>query len=515
MLVQSVADCVRAICDLGLLEPRQQDELRKILSIRYSEARDLLAELGKRGWLTPFQSRQLSQGSLDDLVVGPYILLEKLGQGATGEVFRARHRQMQRQVALKVIRRDRLDIPELLQRFQRESEAAAKLNHPNVVMVHDAATVRVGEGANATDVNYIAMEFCEGLTLGQLMERSDSLLPINQACDYIRQTALGLQHAHERGLVHRDIKPENLFLTQQGTHVKILDFGLVRGMDFVPLTQTGSYLGTPDYLAPEQWRSAKDVDIRADIYSLGCTLYQLLTGTPPHPARSMPQKMMAHLQHEPTPLEERRKEIPTALGDVVRKMMAKRPEDRYQTPAAVAVALEPYAGGKRPATLPTLDEVLRQKAESSVGLADPPPSYRGPSRQPTAQAGRQETSGWKDEVPTSRGIPVWIWALALGIILIPLGMWGAAVYGVRNRLQTQIAESRYADAAEKLTSWQHFLPGASEFRQRILDGWRSQAEKELAKGEKAEALQTCQELLAAFPGDTATRDLAARIQKSP
>jgi serine/threonine protein kinase len=257
--------------------------------------------------------------------------------------------RLDRIVALKVIRQDRQDT-EAVRRFQREARAAAKLSHPNIVIVHDFDQV----GDNC----FIAMEYVEGVDLYHLVKEQGPLAP-PLACDYIRQVALGLQHAHERGLVHRDIKPANLLVAgiQVGSSkeepsdspsgvVKILDMGmaLLHGVDkdSVHGAADGGLMGTPDYMAPEQALDFRQVDIRADLYSLGCTFYYLLTGRPPFDEYPLMRKMMMHQQGKVRPVWELRSSVPPEIDAVVQRLLAKKPEERYQTPAALVDALSAF-----------------------------------------------------------------------------------------------------------------------------------------------------------------------------
>jgi tRNA A-37 threonylcarbamoyl transferase component Bud32 len=288
-----------------------------------------------------------------------YRILELLGAGGMGAVYKAEHQLMQRTVALKVINPSLVDRPIMVERFRREVRAAARLAHPNIVTAYDAE--------QAGGFHFLVMEFVEGTSLARLVAAKGPL-PVAQACDYARQAALGLQHAHEKGMVHRDIKPQNLMLTPHG-QVKVLDFGLARfalesapaGAPLAPaaapgespdtpsastahdcLTQTGAVVGTPDYLAPEQARDAHQADIRADIYSLGCTLYHLLTGRTPFPGGAAQDKLIAHCERAPAPLTDLRGDVPPALARAVERMMAKEAARRPQTPADVAEALAPF-----------------------------------------------------------------------------------------------------------------------------------------------------------------------------
>jgi serine/threonine protein kinase len=301
-----------------------------------------------------------------------YRLLQLLGAGGMGTVYKAEHQLMERPVALKVIRRSLTDDPAAVERFRREVKAAAKLAHPNIVAAYDAE--------QAGDVHFLVMEFVEGKSLEKLVAERGPL-PAALACEYARQAALGLQHASERGMVHRDIKPQNLMLTPAG-QVKVLDFGLARfaresvppltpgaaaGLASPALTQTGSVMGTPDYIAPEQAADCHAADVRADLYSLGCTLYYLLTGRVPFPEGGVLDKLLAHAERPPQPLTVLRPDLPPEVVRVVERLMAKDPARRYQTPAEAA-------------------EALRRAAEAPAEPAPAPPSRPPRRRWPTAVA---------------------------------------------------------------------------------------------------------------------------------
>jgi serine/threonine protein kinase len=275
-----------------------------------------------------------------ELVEHPdYELIRELGRGAMGVVYLVQNRLMGRQEAVKVMSRHLMERPSVLERFLREIRSVGKLRHPNVVTAY--AATRVGQSI------VYAMEYVEGIDLARLVKTKGPLPPAN-ACYYVYQAALGLQHAHEQGIVHRDIKPGNLILSRSGDRsvVKILDFGLNKvtsddGPDF-SLTHQGQMLGTPDYIAPEQTLNAQSVDIRADIYSLGCTLYYLLSGGPPFRGNSLYEVLRAHHSIVAKPLDQLRAEVPAELARVVATMMAKDPQERFQTPAAAAQALAPF-----------------------------------------------------------------------------------------------------------------------------------------------------------------------------
>ena len=346
--VTSTAGLVHAIRSMRLLRGNQHEEL-DTLQQSFAEPRSLARELLQRNWLSPYQVNQVFQGRAGSLILGPYLLVERVGEGGMGTVYKARHQLMDRVVALKVIRKTQLANDDAVRRFHREIRAAAQLHHPNIVMAYDADHVG--------DVHFLVMEFVDGTDLSKIL-RKQGPLPIERACEYIHQALLGLEHAHEKGMVHRDLKPGNLLLSGGGV-VKILDMGLARISQGVgdqslsgELTQEGSVMGTPDYIAPEQAEESHTVDIRADIYSLGCSLYHLLTGQVPFPSGTLAQKLIKHMHHQPQLVESLRPGLPTGLGQVIRRMMAKNPAERYQTPAEAAAALEPFCRELPPGAVP-------------------------------------------------------------------------------------------------------------------------------------------------------------------
>ncbi len=361
MPIASSGALIEALRQYGLLTKDQLEQLPELACGRGDDARALAKTLGQRGWLTIYQINQLLAGRADKLVYGPYHVLDFLGQGGLSQVFKARHSQHHWLAALKVLRAEALASNEGKQRFLQEMEAMARLDHPNIVQFCDVD--------QAGDTFYFAMEYVEGTDLGKYVRLSGPL-PVHEACEYLYQTALGLQHAHERNLVHRDIKPVNLFLTHvllptkdvEGEKearryakrkplplIKILDWGLAslrtpRGQTQAQMMENiaKGIIGTADYLSPEQAGSAHTVDTRGDIYSLGCTFYYLLTRQPPFPGGSLMQKLMQHQQAEPEPIEHMRPDAPPGVRTILGRMLAKKPEKRFQTPAAVALALLPF-----------------------------------------------------------------------------------------------------------------------------------------------------------------------------
>jgi serine/threonine protein kinase/TolB-like protein len=294
--------------------------------------------------LSPGQERPAQGG--DDRAfperVGPYRLVRKLGQGAMGSVHEAVHTRLKRTVALKILAPRWVGVPVALARFHREMEAVGRLDHPHIVRAIDA-----GE---ADGIVYLAMELVEGMDLSRLVAALGPL-PVADACALVCQAARGLQHAADRGIIHRDVKPSNLILGTSG-QLKILDLGLVHFHDECPeepdLTASGQVVGTCDYMAPEQGDPALSVDVRADVYSLGCTLYFLLSGRPPFSGpqhRTFWSKLHAHAREVVPPLRDARPDVSPELGAIVESLMAKDPGARPGSAAATEAALAPFAVG--------------------------------------------------------------------------------------------------------------------------------------------------------------------------
>lgn len=366
-MVSSLVEFVEAIRQHRLLEPEQLDELTKNLQPRFPDPRALARQLIQLNWLTPFQVNQLLTGKGSTLVMGSYIIMERLGEGGMGIVFKARNWKLGRVVALKIIRREHVANTDAIRRFRREIEVVGKLSHPNIVVAIDADEIG--------GTHFFVMEYVEGVNLSVLLKEKGAP-PVPLACEYMRQVASGLQQAYERGMVHRDIKPANLLVQRAtdnsspgkpvspwGPTIKILDMGVARLMQgpddhdsISALTKEGRVVGTPDYMAPEQAVNSAKADIRADLYSLGCTFYHLLTGHPPYPGGTPMEKLLKHRMDQPRPIEQERAEVPPAIAGIVRKLMAKKPEDRFQTPADVVHALEALlpkpTTGRMPAVKP-------------------------------------------------------------------------------------------------------------------------------------------------------------------
>ncbi len=350
----------------------QSDTFVELVRSSNTEKRQLDEEGARLGDTSSQEhsSSQKQSGSADlseiptELVNHPrYRTGELIGQGGMGAVYKAEHLLMNRTVALKVINKELLTKPTVIERFRREAQAAAQLSHPNIVTAYDAE--------QAGDAHFLVLEYVDGTDLAAFVKQRGPL-SVEVACEFIHQAAAGLQHAHECGMVHRDIKPHNLMVTTDH-QVKILDFGLTtlsvdasresrkkfiaeaNQADDLPsadpeltplenrLTNIGCTMGTPDFISPEQANNAHSADTRSDIYSLGCTLYFLLTGTPPFPGGSAAEKLDAHSRQEPQPIDLVRNDVPEQLSIIVNRMMAKNPAVRFQTSAEVATAVEPFA----------------------------------------------------------------------------------------------------------------------------------------------------------------------------
>jgi serine/threonine protein kinase len=306
----------------------------------FGDAERLATKLIDAKLLTRWQCDNLLQGKSSGFLLGPYKLLGVLGTGGMSSVYLAEHQLMRCLRAIKVLPVSRVNDSSYLERFRQEAMAAARLNHPNIVQAYDISQHKKH--------HYIVMEYVEGRDLQNLVKEQGPL-DYDQAANYIRQAAEALACAHESGLIHRDIKPANLLVDGRGT-VKLLDLGLARFVDektpSLTIAHDENVLGTADYLPPEQAVDSHGVDSRADIYSLGCTLYYLLTGHPPFPTGTLPQRIHAHQTKSPVSVYEDRQDAPQALVDVCNRMMSKSPAARYQTAKEVADVLATWLAGR-------------------------------------------------------------------------------------------------------------------------------------------------------------------------
>jgi len=342
----SIVEFVDLVTRSNVLEKRSLDDyLSKLTSTndQPGSPKQLAQAMVRDGVLTNLQAGLILKGKWRNFVISnKYKLLEHLGTGGMGSVYLCEHVLMRRRVAVKVLPSDKITDPVVLERFYREARAVAALDHRNIVRAHDID--RDG------DLHFLVLEYVDGSSLQWIVEKHGPL-SLQRAVNYIRQAADGLQHAHEAGLVHRDIKPGNLLLDRSGL-IKILDLGLARFFgDEGNITRKhdmNAVLGTADYLAPEQALDSGTVDIRGDIYSLGVTFYFLLAGRGPYQDGSLSQKLMWHQISQPKSIFEHRQDVPKKLWAVLEKMLAKDPAQRYQTPAEVVTALEPWDQGCPP-----------------------------------------------------------------------------------------------------------------------------------------------------------------------
>jgi eukaryotic-like serine/threonine-protein kinase len=334
----------------GLLTAEETANVEKDLPAS-NRGRSIARVFVEKGLLTRFQAERLLVNRTAGFLLGQYRILDQIGRGGMGRVFKAEHRTMGRIVALKVLAPDLLRTGRAQEMFLREVRAAAQLVHPNIVTAYDA---------NEIDGRYyLVLEYVDGPNLEQLVRRQGPL-PVGQACDYVRQIAHGLQCAHQLGMVHRDVKPANILVQRRGLNgddvglVKISDFGLARlhnpnvadefsGHPGTIMTKANTVMGTPDYLSPEQARSLHKTDIRSDLYSVGCTFYFLLTGQVVFPGGGTLDKLIRHGAEKAADARDLRPETPAEVAAIVEKLLAKHPPDRYQTPAELAAALEPFA----------------------------------------------------------------------------------------------------------------------------------------------------------------------------
>ena len=334
-----VQDLIELIRKSGVLSPAEISAL-PTLPDNPMQAATILVQ---QGVLTKFQARMLLAGKSRGFRLGNYIIREQIGTGGMGSVYLAEHQDIKRKVAVKVLNLAAAENRLSLERFLREAKTAASLDHPNIVKLFDVA--RDGE------TRYLVMEYIEGLTLEEMIKNGQ--VPTARAVDYIIQAAMGLQHAYERGIVHRDIKPANLIVGKDEV-LRILDMGLARPVEqnsgsLTEHLDRGAVVGTADYVAPEQALNEPNVDVRADIYSLGVTFFALVAGRPPFDG-STANKLLSHQLKTAPSLTSLDKTFPPKLSQIIIKMMEKKPGNRYQTPAELIQALEPWLSDAPPMT---------------------------------------------------------------------------------------------------------------------------------------------------------------------
>ncbi|QDU38155.1 Serine/threonine-protein kinase PknB [Maioricimonas rarisocia] len=329
-----------------------------------TEAQMFAAFLVRNKKLTAWQAEKLLHGKHKGFFLGKYKLLRLLGKGGMSSVYLAEHVLMRRRCAIKVLPAKRVNDASYLGRFHREAQAVAALDHPNIVRAYDVDS----ESDSRMEIHFLVMEYVEGKSLLEIILDDGPLRPI-EAAEIMRQAAMGLHHAHNAGLVHRDIKPGNLLVDTHGI-VKLLDLGLARFFDgeeeSLTIQHDEKVLGTADYLAPEQAIDSHSVDARADIYSLGCTLYFSLTGHPPFTEGTLAQRLLAHQNREPNPVEAERDDVPPSLLAILGQMMAKDREDRYQSASALASNLHQWLDENGGEEWAALTEKIAQKSSDTA-----------------------------------------------------------------------------------------------------------------------------------------------------
>ena len=326
-------DLLPVIRTAGVLTDRQfQDVRAKVLSGDYpNDSRALAARLVKDNVLTEYQTKRFLSNKTHGMVVGRYAILDRLGSGSMGRVYKAHHLMMDRVVALKIIAPEIATNERVVARFYREMKLVGRLDHPNVVRAYDADQLN--------KILYIVMEYVRGRSLAQLF-RQAPIAPLDMI-NYAAQAALGLAHAHEQGIVHRDVKPSNLLLTDD-LRIKVLDLGLGVLMEADDessfATADGIAVGTVDYMSPAQ-ACGREVDGRTDLFSLGCSMYHMMTGRLPYPGESPIERLGKRISGRPVPLSEVQPNLPSALVKIVDKLLAHRPSDRFQTATEASEAL--------------------------------------------------------------------------------------------------------------------------------------------------------------------------------
>ncbi|MFO0803173.1 MAG: WD40 repeat domain-containing serine/threonine protein kinase [Gemmataceae bacterium] len=447
---------------LPLLSPEQLARVETAAGRHAPGPEKIVKRLTDKGWITPFQAEVLLSGKGGGLAFGHYVLLARLGEGGMGAVFKARHTRLDRIDAVKVIRPDRVASKLIAKRFLREIQLTADLNHPHIIKALDAGQV----GSQL----YLATEYVAGEDLTKTVHR-EGALSVADACLVIYQTALALRHINERGLIHRDLKPSNIMREEKTNSVKLLDLGLSNTLQELPasdsqpghLTRDGVMLGTPDFMPPEQARNPHGVDIRADLYSLGCTFFYLLTGRTPYNGSPV-EKLLHHATSPIPPLVLPRGPAPPALEAIVRKLMAKRPEDRHQSPQELIdelLALRPThpvvvptSGGEAPAS-GTTETVAEWQSEFELLIANEPSST---GANPIAREPRA----------TLPARSVWWMVAAGGLVAASLGLF--LVLRGKPAAETPAAPETAAapeDAADELKLLKQAVANPSENKEQL------------------------------------------------
>ena len=459
-----LAQFEKSLSESGLLSADELQAFRENLDPSQTDSHQLAESLVAQKRLTPFQAERLLAGQADGLVFDEYVIVDKIGSGGMGDVFKARHRKMKRYVAVKAISPKAVGSPQAVQRFLREVEAAAQLEHPNIVTAHDAREVN--------GRHYLIMQYVQGEDLSSIVRRQGTL-SVAQAIDVILQTARGLEYAHSRGIIHRDIKPGNLLLavssqqsavskegkagsrplTAESCRVKILDMGLARidhtadededATADIDLTHTGQVMGTADYMAPEQGANTRNADERSDIYSLGCTLFRLLAGKAAYQGETIVEKILAHT-NEPIPslidncpqlafitssdaTPSPDDSVALCLEKIYRQMLSKKPSDRQQSMGEVIEQLEGFVALQAETEGSFTHSTALWPLSEALGSA---PSSTDLETQLTIQSGERTGAGTPTGASASspsRATPKSssrAWLIAGGVALLALAILG-------------------------------------------------------------------------------------------
>lgn len=408
--------------------------------------KSLASELVRRGKLTKYQAVRIAAGHPEGLVLGKYVIQDKIGEGGMGQVFIAEHRRMKRPVVVKILPPQAMQSEYTVRRFQREVEAAAQLHHPNIVTAYDAD--------EENGIHFLVMEYVDGVPLGEYVTRHGPM-PVAKAVTCILQAARGLAYAHSKGIVHRDIKPNNLLMDSAGV-VKVLDMGLARfddGRKTMPdsdsksLTRENQIVGTVEYMAPEQVDDSSSADRRSDIYSLGCTLFRLLIGRPPFLGDTLVQTLLAHRTESVPSVCELRQDVPLHMDSILRKMLAKKASDRYQSMHEVVTVLEALLadlGGETPHEAIVSNEETQQLDLSEFSLSDVV-RPQGPGSSVAATVDTRTTDKTQTSAPSASHGSLTTKALDVPAIGIDLGTTFSAIAFLDPTGRPQLAENLEGD----------------------------------------------------------------------
>jgi serine/threonine-protein kinase len=362
-------DFVKVLRRSQILTDARVDEIRsKVLAGDYPFDADRLAkQLVVEGVLTDYQIARLLKNKPHGMAIGKYVILDKIGAGSMGRVYRARHQLMGREVALKIIAPELSANSRVVARFQREMKMVGRLDHPNVVRAFDADSLG--------SALYIVMEYVLGKSMGELF-RARGPLPALEVCRYAAEAARGLGHAHEQGIVHRDVKPSNV-LVGEDRRVRVLDLGLGVLLEADNqssfATADGIAVGTIDYMSPEQ-ACGREVDGRSDLYSLGCTMYHVISGQRAFPGDSDVERLGKRINGDPQPLVELVRGLPASVSKVMERLLANKPKDRFQSAEEAADALEAVAGRRHPSTASGTSSATAAKSQAGVAAKPAAPA---------------------------------------------------------------------------------------------------------------------------------------------